>query len=73
MPEITKPIIKEETKIIVKEEPKEELKVIKYPVKVKNIHTNNLNLEKGVIKPNETGLATQAEVSNFLGKYLELV
>ena len=69
MSEITKPIIKEEPKVIPKEEPK----VIKYPVKVKNIHTNNLNLEKGVIKPNETGLATQAEVSNFLGQYLELV
>jgi hypothetical protein len=42
-------------------------------VKVKNIHTIALNLEAGIIQPGDTGLATEAERSNFLGQYLEVV
>jgi hypothetical protein len=51
----------------------DEPKPIKYPVKVKNIHTNSICLASGIIKPGEEGKATQAEVSNFLTHYLELV
>jgi len=62
MPEIAKPIAS-----------KDESKKVKYPMNVKNIHTNTLCLENGMIKPGENGLATQSEISNFLNKYLELV
>jgi hypothetical protein len=40
-------------------------------IKVKNIHTIALNLEAGIIQPGQTGLATEAEVSNLLDQYLE--
>jgi hypothetical protein len=42
-------------------------------IKVKNIHAIALNLEAGIIQPGQTGLATVAEVSNFVGQYLEEV
>jgi hypothetical protein len=43
------------------------------PIEVMNITSTPLNLESGIIKPNETGIATAAEVSNLSGKYLEVV
>jgi hypothetical protein len=39
---------------------------------IRNIHTNALNLESGIIEPGQTGLATDAEVSCLLGKYVEV-
>jgi hypothetical protein len=51
----------------------EKTKEIKYPAKVKNIHTNTICLESGMIKPGEEGLATQAECSNFIPSYLESI
>jgi hypothetical protein len=43
------------------------------PIEVMNTASIPLNLESGIIQPNETGMATAAEVSNFSGKYLEVV
>jgi hypothetical protein len=40
-------------------------------ISVRNISENDLFLESGRILKGETGLATEAEVSNFLGKFLE--
>jgi hypothetical protein len=42
-------------------------------IRVKNLHTIALNLEAGIIQPGDTGLATDAEVSNLSGQYLEVV
>lgn len=46
---------------------------ITYPAKVKNLTKGDLNLTNGKIKPGQTGLATRAEISTYIGKYLELV
>jgi hypothetical protein len=43
------------------------------PVLVRNIHTQYIALESGLIKPGQEGLATRAEVSCLLGHYVELV
>ena len=43
------------------------------PVTVRNIHTQYIALESGLIKPGEEGLATRAELSCLLGHYVELV
>ena len=48
-------------------------KPITYPVMVKNIHSNTVNLESGSLVPGAQGLATRAEVSCFLDKYVEFV
>jgi hypothetical protein len=42
-------------------------------IKVKNVHTQYIQLESGKLLPGETGIATLAEASNFLGDYLEKV
>jgi len=44
-----------------------------YPVNVRNTHFKEVSLQSGVIQPGEEGLATLAEVSCFLDKYVELV
>jgi hypothetical protein len=41
-------------------------------IRVKNVRINALNLEAGIIEPGQTGLATDAEVSNLRGQYLEV-
>jgi hypothetical protein len=41
-------------------------------IRVKNVHINALNLEAGIIEPGQTGFATDAEVSNLRGQYLEV-
>jgi hypothetical protein len=45
--------------------------IVQPSITVRNITRNDLFLESGCIQPNQTGLATEAEVSNLLGQYLE--
>jgi hypothetical protein len=42
-------------------------------VTVRNIHTQYIALESGLIKPGEEGLSTLAELSCLLGHYVERV
>jgi hypothetical protein len=46
---------------------------VKPSIKVRNIHTHELNLEGGIIPIDGTGLATPAEVSCLTGQYVEVV
>ena len=45
----------------------------KYPLLVKNIHSNAIHLRSGLLKPGEEGLASIEECSNLLYQYLEIV
>jgi hypothetical protein len=42
-------------------------------VRVRNVFTQNVALESGILLPGEEGIATIAESSNLVGKYLEVL
>lgn len=46
---------------------------VKGPLIVTNILDCNVNLESGILRPNEQGVATSAELSVLSGKAIELV
>jgi len=73
MTEVNKPVAPKVATVPTPPKPVKHVEAADKGKKVKNISTNTIYIQSGKLDTDEVGYASDAEVSNFAGKFLEEV